>query len=161
MGYRPAQMGRPALIPRQRIDPRRIKIHLSYTVEDLAGLLACHKQTVRNWLKQGLASLNDGKRPLLIQGGVARAYLETRRRETKRRCKTDELYCLSCREPRAADKGRLRLEKHDRAPAMLSGFCSHCGNRMFKRVSAGAVADLQSQIEREAQEGTRTLKQAA
>jgi len=160
MGYRPAQMGRSALNRRQRIDPRRIKIHLSYTVEDLARLFACHKQTVRNWLKQGLASLNDGKRPLLMQGGVARTYLETRRRDTKRRCKTDELYCLSCREPRAAEKGTLRLEHLGGPPAMLSGTCSLCGNRMFKRVSAGAAVDLQTQIEREAEGRARTLKQA-
>jgi hypothetical protein len=26
-------------------------------------LLCCHKQSVRNWLKQGLPALEDGKRP--------------------------------------------------------------------------------------------------
>ena len=146
---------------RRRIDPRKIKIHISYTVEDLARLLACHKQTVRNWLKQGLASLADGKRPILIQGAVARSYLEARRHQTKRRCKTDELYCLSCREARAAEKSTLRLLEGGGAAPMLSGLCCHCGSRMFKRISAEAAVTLYSLIEREAEERSRTLKQAA
>ena len=64
---------------------------MSYTVEEIARLLGCHKQSVRNWIKLGLVTLDDGKRPLLIQGAVARAYLEERKRNAKRRCQPDEL----------------------------------------------------------------------
>ena len=146
---------------RQRIDPRRIKIHLSYTIEELARLLGCHKQSVRNWLKQGLSTLNDGKRPLLIQGFVARAFLEARRRGTTQRCKPEELYCFSCREPRTAVQTTLRLEPIDGTPPMLSGLCSICGTRMFKRVSVAAAAVLQEQTEAKPKAGAQTLKQAA
>lgn len=161
MGRHASEVGCRALKRRQRIDPRRIKIHISYTVEDLARLLGCHKRSVRNWLKQGLAALNDGRRPLLIQGAVARAFLEARRRTGRRPCKPDELYCLSCREPRIPSKDTLSLETHDPAPAMLSGNCSTCGTRMFKRVSAGLASSLQERMLPEAETGARTLKQAA
>jgi hypothetical protein len=154
-------VGRRLLSRVHRIDPRRIKIHRSYTVEELARLLGCHKQSVRNWLKQGLAALSDEKRPLLIQGGVARAFLEARRRDAKRPCKLDELYCLRCRRFRTAAEETLTVDAPAGATGMLSGLCSSCGTRMFKRVSASAAVLLQSQINREAEAGTRTLKQAA
>jgi hypothetical protein len=146
---------------RERINPRKIKIHISYAVEELARTLGCHKQSVRNWLKQGLAALNDGKRPLLIQGAVARAFLEGRRRRARRRCEPDELYCLSCRQPRTAIDGTLAIGAvQDRTP-MLSGVCSNCGTRMFKKVSAAAAAVLNNDNRCNKDEGTRTLKQAA
>jgi squalene cyclase len=149
------------LSSRQRIDPRRIKIHLSYTVEDLALLLGCHKQSVRNWLKKGLEALDDGHRPLLIQGTVARAYLEARRRRAKQRCKPHELYCLSCRRPRAAAEKSLALTLMEVGSGMLSGLCSICETRMFKRVSAGAAVALGGQLEQLAEASGPTLKQAA
>lgn len=146
---------------RERINARRIKIHISYTVDELARLLGCHKRSVRNWLKNGLASLNDGRRPLLIQGAVAREFLETRSRRTKRRCKPDELYCLSCREPRLPLEQTIAVTRYGRAPAMLFGLCSSCGSRMFKRVSAGTELIIQDRTGRETEGGAQTLKRAA
>jgi len=46
---------------------RRVKIHLSYTVEGVARLLEVHKNTVRAWLKSGLAKIDD-RRPTMILG---------------------------------------------------------------------------------------------
>lgn len=161
MGRCSSEVGGCTLSRCQRIDPRRIKIHISYTVEELARLLGCHKQSVRNWLKQGLAPLNDGKRPVLIQGSVARSFLEGRRRRAKQRCKPDELYCLSCRKPRVAADNTLRVNALDRSPAMLSAVCSSCGTRMFKRVSASAAAGFQDLTQGEAVTSARTLKQEA
>jgi uncharacterized protein YjcR len=44
---------------------RLVKIHRNYTVEDIANLFGIHKNTVRNWVKDGLATI-DEKRPMLI-----------------------------------------------------------------------------------------------
>src|SRR5260221_11249883 len=48
-------------------NPRRVKIHRNYSVEDIARLFGIHKNTVRNWLKQGLATIAN-LRPLLALG---------------------------------------------------------------------------------------------
>jgi hypothetical protein len=38
---------------------RLVKIHRSYTVEEIAKLYVIHKNTVRRWVKSGLAISDD------------------------------------------------------------------------------------------------------
>jgi hypothetical protein len=38
------------------------KIHRSYSVEEVSRLFGIHKNTVGNWLRQGLSPI-DGERP--------------------------------------------------------------------------------------------------
>jgi hypothetical protein len=52
---------------RHRINPRLVKIHLSYTVDEAARRLKTHKNTIRNWIKLGLPVI-DGRRPALVHG---------------------------------------------------------------------------------------------
>ena len=146
---------------RGRLDPRRVKLHLSYTIEELARALGCHKNSVRHWLKQGLSALEDGKRPTLIAGSVARAFLEQRRCAKKRRCDLHELYCLRCREPREARPETLKFEPGHCSGGMLRGDCSSCGTQMFKRISGEGRRRLSDQLELSTEAGAPTLKQAA
>ena len=41
-------------MPARRVDPRRIKLHRLYTVDDVVRALDVHPNTVRNWIGQGL-----------------------------------------------------------------------------------------------------------
>ncbi len=52
---------------------RRVKIHRSYTVEEIASLFGVHKNTVREWVKAGLPTCDD-KRPMLILGHVVHSF---------------------------------------------------------------------------------------
>ena len=79
---------------------RLVKIHRSYTVEEIARLFGIHKNTVRHWVKEGLATIDD-KRPMLILGHVLAAFLQARRVKNKQTCKPGELYCVRCRAPRS------------------------------------------------------------
>ena len=38
----------------RRANPNAIKLHYSYTVGELAAVLGVHKNTVRNWQREGL-----------------------------------------------------------------------------------------------------------
>ena len=54
---------------------RLVKIHRNYTVEEIADLFGIHKNTVRGWVKVGLA-ISDDKRPMLILGHDLVAFLQ-------------------------------------------------------------------------------------
>ena len=84
---------------KRRPNYRLVKIHRSYTVEEVARLLGMHKNTVRAWVKAGLPTC-DGKRPTLILGSDLAAYLQARRTKNKRPCKPGEIYCVRCRAPK-------------------------------------------------------------
>ena len=48
----------------RRINPNMVKINRSYTARELADRLAVHKNTIRQWQREGLSPL-DGGRPAL------------------------------------------------------------------------------------------------
>ena len=59
--------GQRARVRRRHPNHRLVKIHRTYTVEDIAGLFGTHKNTVRQWIRAGLPTIDDG-RPMLILG---------------------------------------------------------------------------------------------
>src|SRR5690349_23504690 len=155
MGCLAPQDGSRRLSVRKRVDPRRIKIHRSYTVEQLARLLGCHKNSVWLWLKQGLEPLDDGKRPLMIHGAVARRFLEGKKRAKKRRCRTDELYCLRCREPRVPASREAHCKVSPGQAGLLRAACSECGTAMFKRVAETTLPALRQSLYVQDRKSTR------
>jgi excisionase family DNA binding protein len=86
-------------VARRTIRHRLLKTHRSYTVDELARLLATHKNTIRNWIKGGLPVIDD-KRPALIRGSELIGFLKARRTSAKRPCGPGFLFCLKCRSPR-------------------------------------------------------------
>src|SRR5262245_65819337 len=58
-------------------NPRLAKIHRSYSVDDVSRLFKIHKNTVRNWLRQGLEPI-DAQRPTLIRGQELQHFLAER-----------------------------------------------------------------------------------
>lgn len=90
---------------------RLVKIHRSYTVEDVARCLAVHKNTVRRWIKAGLPTVG-GRGKTLILGSQLRSFLEARRKDAKRPCPPGHFYCLKCQAPRATGCGHDRICPH-------------------------------------------------
>ncbi|NLH81429.1 MAG: helix-turn-helix domain-containing protein [Phyllobacteriaceae bacterium] len=117
-----------------RADVRRVKIHRTYTVQELARITGMHDHTVRAWIKAGLATLEDA-RPILVSGAEAKRFLTARSKARKRPCGPGRFYCFRCREPREP-----ALDMADYVPVTettgdLSALCPACGTIMHKRVS--------------------------
>jgi len=125
---------------------RRVKTHRSYTVEEVAGLFNIHKNTVRNWLKNGLTTI-DSMRPLLILGNDLVEFLQKRRAKDKQTCKPGELYCVRCRVPRSAAGNMADYSPVNEKTGNLIAICPACNAIMNRRVSLTKIEKVRGNID--------------
>ncbi len=118
---------------RRRIDPRRIKVLRTYTVEEAADLLGVHKNTIRAWVKGGLEPL-DRRRPTLFVGGVLAAYIRRIRDQARRPCPPGHFYCLRCRDARRPAGGIVEVQPAEKgATHNVQALCCVCLTVMNRR----------------------------
>jgi excisionase family DNA binding protein len=122
----------------RRLNPRLVKIHRNYTVEEAARTLRVHRNTVRNWVKQGLPTI-DSRRPTLIHGEDLRGFLQSRRRRSNQSCGPDQLYCVKCRLPKRPVASAADYIPITAASGNLRGICPNCGCLMHRRVARASV----------------------
>ncbi|MFK5915588.1 MAG: helix-turn-helix domain-containing protein [Woeseiaceae bacterium] len=119
-------------------NPNLAKINRNYTFEELAAVFGVHKNTVSTWVKKGLFCLKD-KRPFLIMGADARAYLQNQRKRKKQSCKTNELYCMRCKEPTEPVENFVEYLPLSTTKGRLTGFCSICECMVNKFVGVASL----------------------
>ena len=122
-------------------NPRLVKIHHSYTVEDVGKLLGKHKNTVRKWVKDGLAVIDD-KRPMLILGHDLVEFIKKRRAKNKQSCKPGELFCVRCRLPRFPAGNMVEYSPITDKFGNLIAICPDCDSIMNKRVSLAKIGEI-------------------
>jgi hypothetical protein len=115
-------------------NPRLAKIHLNYSVEELAGLFKVHKNTVRGWLRDGLRPIDD-QRPTLIRGEETRRFLTERRAKAKQKCGPGRIYCLPCRAPKVPAGKMVELQSNGGTNGSLCGICPDCDRMIYRRVN--------------------------
>ena len=115
-------------------NPRLVKIHRSYTVEETARVLGKHKNTVRAWIKLGLQPI-DRRRPTLIHGLELLRFVKNRRITSKRPCPAGHMFCLKCRAPRQPAAGMTDYLPISETSGNLRALCSKCGTLMHRRAS--------------------------
>lgn len=116
----------------KRINPRKVKLHRIYSVEDIVRLLGVCKNTVRNWVAKGLEPVNT-RRPILFEGATLRAFLEKQQASRKRPCPPGTMFCFGCHEPRPPALGMVDFVPGNEAAGNLKGICSDCGTIMSRR----------------------------
>jgi len=127
-------------------NPRLVKIHRNFTVEEVASLLSVHKNTVREWIKRGLPTIDD-KRPKLIQGRDLYAFLRDKRVKNKQPCQPGEIYCLRCRTPKTPACNMVDYHPHTETLGNLFGICPDCGVGMNRRVSLAKLEQVRGQMD--------------
>jgi hypothetical protein len=114
-------------------NPRRVKLHRNYSVEEATKCLKVHKHTVRNWIKHGLPIVG-GRGQTLVLGPDLRAFLETRRSQAKRPCLPGYLFCLKCREPKPPAGGMVEYASITATSGNLKALCPACLTVMHRRI---------------------------
>ena len=125
---------------------RRIKIHRTYTVDEIARLFLMHPNTVRAWSKQGLQPIDD-RRPVLFKGDVLAAFLRTRRQRAKRPCGSSEIYCLPCRRPKRPAGGIVEYIPSSPTAGNLRGICPTCHRAIHRRVNREKLSIVTEDLE--------------
>ena len=145
---------------RRHPNHRLVKIHRSYTVEEIATLFDTHKNTVRRWVKEGLATTDD-KRPMLVLGHVLVEYLQARRSKNKQTCKPGALYCVRCRAPKAPAGDMAEYSPITEKFGNLIGICPDCDALMNRRVSLDKIGQVRGKMDISFPEAVRHLIESA
>lgn len=124
---------------------RLVKIHRNYTVEEAAELLGVHKNTIREWIRRGLETI-DERRPMLILGHVLTDYLIKRRKANKRPCKAGEIYCVRCRCPQNPAGGMADYQPLTPTSGNLIGLCPACDTIIYRRTNYARLVEASGQL---------------
>jgi hypothetical protein len=126
-------------------NPRLAKIHRSYKVDEIADLYGTHKNTVLNWIKQGLPTF-DNKRPLMILGSDLNAFHAKQRVKNKRPCKQNEIYCMKCKIPKEPASGMVEYQSVNAKTGNIIGICPECETLMYRRISNTKIQQFSEQM---------------
>lgn len=121
----------------RRYNHRRVKIHRSYSVAEVAKLLGVNKLTVTRWIARGLP-LIERKRPYLIHGSDLRMFLLANR-PARQPCGPGEIYCLRCRAPRRPAADMVDYLPRTSKVGVLRGICPTCDVLIHRAVNASKV----------------------
>lgn len=123
----------------------RVKLHRIYSVQELAGCLGVHKNTVRHWQDAGLKAI-DGNRPTLFSGKTTRAFLLARQTSRKRPCPPGTIYCFKCREPRPPALGMVEFIPGSGTTGNLAALCDTCGTMMHRRANVAKISTIMPRL---------------
>ena len=108
-------------------------------MEEIAALYDCHKNTVGNWLENGLEAIDD-RRPVIVHGSVLNAFHAARRAKAKRPCGPGEIYCVPCRKPQRPAGDMADYTPLSSTIGTLQAICPGCGRWLHQRVNADRLA---------------------
>jgi hypothetical protein len=135
-------MNLPKTRRRARLHPiNRVRIGVSYDVAEIAKLFAIHRNTVRNWLREGLKTIDD-RRPQLIHGTTLRAFLTQRQTANKSPCGPGEFFCFKCRKPRAPFARMIDVAARTDKISKITALCSVCETEMHRTIRRSELANL-------------------
>lgn len=133
-------------MPKRHPNYRLVKIHLSYTVAEVAGRLDVHRNTVREWIRCGLPTVGH-KRSTLILGEDLRDFLKARRLRNRRPCEPGQIYCVRCRVPRNPAGGWAEYRPQTATLGSLVGICPECDCVIYRRASEAKLEQVRGQLE--------------
>ena len=122
-------------------NPNKIRPTKTYSIEELAE--GCDKApaTIREWIREGLTTIDDLEPPL-IHGWAFHAFMKAKWDGHKIPCLPNQFVCLSCRAGRDIEPRKIVSETHGKSGLRLKACCPTCGSRLTKTVKTTEVFSL-------------------
>lgn len=140
----------------RRANPNVVKRHRSYTVAELAECLGTHKNSVRQWQRDGLKPIDDG-RPMLFRGVDVEAFLRSRNARRKVSCPPGTLYCFRCRAARQPAGAMADYIAFNATSGNIRAICGTCETMMHRRARLAALPAVLPGIEVQIVQAQRCL----
>lgn len=131
----------------KRFPANRIRTHLVYTVGELAEVLGCCRQTVIRWIRDHGLAADRSRKPWLIEGQDAKAFLGLRRQKAKHKLALHHCYCLGCKEPREPFGRIADFALQTQETGMLTALCPDCSALMNKVIRRSDLEAIRTRIE--------------
>ncbi len=118
-------------------NPRLIKSHRAYSLEEVAEVYNKHVGTVQRWHREGMKVLDDHKRPILVMGYDVRTFLSGHVAKRRHPLAPGEFFCPRCRLARRPKPGTLtatdagRRMGREARQVYVYGVCEACGQKMI------------------------------
>lgn len=110
-----------------KINPRKICSHRSYTIKELADMLAIDEKTCFRWIEEGLKIIPECKKPILIKGADLKEFLHNRKLKRKIPLNRNQFLCLTCKAARYAKRGSIKV-----FDGKKNALCRVCNGKMSK-----------------------------
>ena len=112
----------------------------------MARLFKVHRNTVRNWFRQGLEPIDD-QRPILIRGQELRLFLTERRARAKQICGPGRIYCLPCRAPKVPAGNIAECIRTSETTGTLEGICPDCNRMIYRRINPLKLDEVRGDLD--------------
>lgn len=139
----------------RRYDPRRARLHLSYTRLDLCQTFDVGLSTISAWKRKGLQPI-DNHRPYLFAGAVVREFIEQHNKPYHSTA-PGEFYCVACKHVTKPSGDVVDFIQLNHANGNLVGTCPRCSRRMPQRVRNADVARKAGHLKVRYEDGSATL----
>ncbi len=122
-------------------DQAKAHSHDVYSVREIMDLYVVEEQTVTNWRKEGLKTI-DGASRVLVRGDELNRFHAARNARAKQPMTETQFFCMSCHVPQEPAPGSVRGADPDRPSLRMEARCGICGGAMYRswsRVPATAL----------------------
>lgn len=111
----------------KKTNPKGIYGHRSYTIKELSVHLSKDEKTLLRWISDGLKTIPESKKPILIRGVDLKEFLRVRSIKKKVKLNRNQSYCLHCRGAVYAKKGSIKILGNRK-----TGQCRVCSGKICR-----------------------------
>lgn len=130
----------------KRIATNRIKKNQTYSIIELAEAAMVSQITVRRWIKDGMATIDD-HRPALVMGFSALDFLGARQAKAKQPMQTHQFYCLRCKAPKSPMGMMADYVSQTPSGGRLVALCSSCECTCNRNISANQLPQFRAVLD--------------